>query len=67
MDSQCDETAVEAAVADRGALALIGLMLGAVTLMVSITAAVAVTDFRGGEMRSVANVPVAAVMPVVAR
>jgi hypothetical protein len=63
MDTQPEETTI----ADRGALALIGLMLGAATLMVSITAAVAVTDFRGGEMRSVANVPVAAMAPVIAR
>jgi hypothetical protein len=63
MDSQSEE----ATMADRGALALIGLMLGAATLMVSITAAVAVTDFRGGEMHSVANVPVAAMTSVVAR
>ena len=63
MDTQTEETTM----ADRGALALIGLMLGAATLMVSITAAVAVTDFRGGEMRSVANVPVLAMTPVIAR
>ncbi len=37
----------EATVADRGALGLIGLLLFAATLMVTITAAVAVSDYRG--------------------
>ncbi len=63
MDSQSEETTM----ADRGALALIGLMLGAATLMVSITAAVAVSDFHSADMRSVVNVPVAAITPVIAR
>lgn len=57
----------EAAIADRAALGLIGLMLFAATLMVTITAAVAVNDYRGGEMQSVAGLPSSPVMPMVAR
>jgi hypothetical protein len=57
----------EAAVADRGALGLIGLLLFAATLMVTITAAVAVSDYRVGEVQSVANLPASPVTPMVAR
>jgi hypothetical protein len=56
----------EAAKADRGALALIGLLLAAATLMVTITAAVAVSDFRGDEL-SVATLPAAVNTSVAAR
>ena len=57
----------EATVADRGALGLIGLMLAAATLTVTITAAVAVNDYRGGEVQSLANLPSSPVTPMVAR
>ena len=63
MDSEPNE----AAKADRGALGLIGLMLFAATLMVTITAAVAVSDYRVGEVQSVASLPVSPVTPMVAR
>ena len=63
MDSKIYETAV----ADRGALGLIGLMLFAATLMVTITAAVAVSDYQGEEVQSVANLPASPVTPMVAR
>jgi hypothetical protein len=57
--------------ADRSALGLIGLLLFAATLVVTITAAVAVTDYRGGQMegqvQSVANLPSLPVTPMVAR
>lgn len=56
----------EAADADRGALGLIGLLLFAATLMVNITAAVAVSDYRG-EVQSVASLPASPVTPMVAR
>jgi hypothetical protein len=36
----------EQAIADRGTLGLIGLLLAAATLMVTVTAAVAVTGYR---------------------
>ena len=62
-----DSETYEAAVADRGALGLIGLMLFAATLMVTITAAVAVSDYRVGEVQSVANVPSLPITPMVAR
>ena len=45
----------EAATADRSALGLIGFMLAAATVLVTVTAAVAVSDYRGGEM--LANLP----------
>ena len=48
----------EAAIADRGALAMIGSMLAAATLIVTVTAAVAVSDYRGDEV-SVATLPAA--------
>ena len=54
MNSQTEE----AATADRGALTLIGLILAAATLMVTVTAAVAVSDYRGDEL-SVATLPAA--------
>jgi hypothetical protein len=57
----------EATVADRGALGLIGLMLAAATLMVTITAAVAVSDYPVGEVQSVAKLPASPVTPMVAR
>jgi len=57
----------EAAIADRGALGLIGLLLFAATLLVTITAAVAVSDFRVGEVQSVANLPASPITPMVAR
>jgi hypothetical protein len=50
----------EAAMADRGALGTIGLLLGAATLLVTITAAVVVGGYRGGAVRSAANLPAAA-------
>ena len=56
----------EAAIADRGALALIGSLLAAATLMVTITAAVAVSDYRGNEL-SVATLPATANRAVAAR
>ena len=62
-----DSETYTAAGADRGALGLIGLLLFAATLMVTITAAVAVSDYRGGEMQSVANLPSSPVTPMVAR
>jgi hypothetical protein len=40
----------EASTADRGALGLIGLMLAAATVLVTVTAAVAVSDYRGDEV-----------------
>ncbi|MGH6739882.1 MAG: hypothetical protein ACREDY_12785 [Bradyrhizobium sp.] len=40
----------DAATADRGALGLIGMMLATATLLVTVTAAVAVNDYRGGEV-----------------
>jgi hypothetical protein len=43
------ESSGEAVTADRSALGLIGLMLAAATLVVMVTAAVAVSDYRGGE------------------
>ena len=56
-----DSETYTAAGADRGALGLIGLLLFAATLMVTITAAVAVSDYRGGDemqqMQNVANLP----------
>ena len=62
-----DSETYEAAGADRGALGLIGLLLFAATLMVTITAAVAVSDYRGGEVQNVANLPAPHVTPMVAR
>ena len=62
MNSQTEE----AAIADRGALALIGMMLAAATLMVTVTAAVAVSDYRGDEL-SVATLPAAAHTAMAAR
>ena len=61
-----DSETAEAAIADRGALALIGLILAAATLLVTITAAVAVSDYRGDEL-SVAILPAAANAPMAAR
>jgi hypothetical protein len=63
MDSETYETAV----ADRRALGLIGLLLFAATLVVTITAAVAVSDYRRGGVQSVANLPSSPVTPMVAR
>jgi hypothetical protein len=63
MDSETYETAV----ADRRALGLIGLLLFAATLVVTITAAVAVSDYRRGGVPSVANLPSSPVTPMVAR
>lgn len=57
----------EATVADRGALGLIGLLLFAATLLVTITAVVAVSDYPGGEVQSVASLPSSPVTPMVAR
>lgn len=62
-----DTETYEAAVADRGALGLIGLLLFAATLLVTITAAVAVSDYRGREVQSVASLPVSPIKPMVAR
>jgi hypothetical protein len=62
-----DSETYAAAVADRGALGLIGLLLFAATLLVTITAAVAVSDYRGGEVQSVANLPSLPITPMVAR
>ena len=55
----------EAATADRSALGLIGLMLAAATVLVTVTAAVAVSDYRGGEV--LANLPAAATATTLAR
>jgi hypothetical protein len=55
----------EASTADRSALGLIGFVLAAATVLVTVTAAVAVSDYRGGEM--VANLPVAAAETTLAR
>jgi hypothetical protein len=41
------ECSGERATADKGALALIGLMLAVATVTVMVTAAIAMTDFRG--------------------
>ena len=62
-----DSETYEAAGADRGALSLIGVLLFAATLMVTITAAVAVSDYRVGEVQSVASLPNSHVNPMVAR
>jgi hypothetical protein len=66
-----DSETYEVVVADRNALGLIGLLLFAATLVVTITAAVAVSDYRGGDLqgqvRSVANLPSSPVTPMVAR
>ena len=62
MNSETGET-----VADRGALGLIGLLLAAAALTVSITAAVAVSDYRGGETQSIASLPASPMKPMVAR
>ena len=48
--------------ADRSALGLIGLMLAAATVFVTVTAAVAVSDYRGAEV--LANLPAAAIAAV---
>jgi hypothetical protein len=55
----------EAAMADRGALGLIGLMLAVATVVVTVTAAVAVSDYRGGEV--LANLPAATTATTIAR
>ena len=47
--------------ADRGALAMIGLLLGVAAVLVTITAAVVVSGYHGVALPSVANLPVAAV------
>lgn len=62
-----DSKIYDAAVADRGALGLIGLMLFAATLMVTITAAVAVSDYQGSDVQSVASLPASPASPMVAR
>ena len=62
MDSETYE-----AKADRGALGLIGLLLFAATLLVTITAAVAVNDYRPGEVQSIASLRTATITPMVAR
>lgn len=59
------ESTAEAATADRGALGLIGLMLAAATVVVTVTAAVAVSDYQGSEV--LANLPGAATATVIAR
>ena len=59
------ESTGEAAAADRGALGLIGLMLAAATLVVTVSAAVAVSDYRSSEV--LANLPVATSATIVAR
>ena len=41
------EPSGEAIAADRTALGLIGVLLAAATVMVSVTAAIAVSDYRG--------------------
>jgi hypothetical protein len=55
----------EAAMADRGALGLIGLMLAVATVVVTVTAAVAVSDYRGSEL--LANLPAATTATTIAR
>lgn len=42
--------------ADRGALATIGMMLGVATVLVNITAVVVVGNYRSAEVQSAANV-----------
>jgi hypothetical protein len=42
--------------ADRGALTTIGMMLGVATVLVNITAAVVVGNYRSAELQSAANV-----------
>jgi len=42
--------------ADRGALATIGMMLGVATVLVNITAMVVVGNYRSAELQSAANV-----------
>jgi hypothetical protein len=59
MISQSGETTM----ADRGALGIIGLLLGAATLLVMITAAVVVSV----EVQSGGNVPAAAAVSTIAR
>ncbi len=51
----------EITTADRGALGLIGLLLGTATVLVTITAAVVVSGYRGIEVQNAANLRVAAV------
>jgi hypothetical protein len=55
----------DAATADRGALGLIGLMLAAATVVVTVTAAVAVSDYRSAEV--LANLPTPATATTIAR
>jgi hypothetical protein len=57
-DTMNADSSGEAVAADRGALGLIGLMLATATVVVAITAAVAVSDYPGDDV--VANLPVAA-------
>jgi len=61
MNSEREETMM----ADRSALSLIGLLLAAVTLLVTITAAVAVSDYRG-ETRAIAALPAPPMTPPMA-
>ena len=58
--AEMDAQSTDVTMADRSGLALIGLLLAAATLMVTITAAVAVNDFRA-DAQDFASVPAAAV------
>jgi len=51
--------------ADRGALGLIGLMLAAATVVVTVTAAVAVSDYRSAEV--LADLPATGAATTIAR
>ena len=51
--------------ANRSALGMIGLMLGAATVFVTVTAAVVVSGYRADEMTTAANVPLATGIPAV--
>ena len=55
----------DAATADRGALGLIGLMLAAATVVVTVTAAVAVSDYRSADV--LADLPATGVATTIAR
>jgi hypothetical protein len=57
----------ETDMADRGALGMIGLLLGAATVLVTVTAAVVVSDYHGLGVQRAANLPVAAAAATASR
>jgi hypothetical protein len=59
------DSSEDAAMADRSALGLIGLMLAAATVVVTVTAAVAVSDYRSAEV--LANLPTTPTATTIAR